>query len=131
MRKSEVLPNGNIKITIPFVLHVHGGRTHIIQPDRPAENENSGISPVLLNLARGYRWQEMIDNGRFPNIRELAETIGIDSGVVAKAIRLTLLSPKIVHLIVTGEIELTMKELRESFPVLWEEQEKLFMNLNP
>ena len=53
-------------------------------------------SPLLLNLARGFHWQELIDEGAYPNIKELAKAIGIDSGVVAKA----------------------------SFPIVWRKQEE-------
>ena len=53
----------------------------------------------------------------------LAEAIGIDSGVVAKATRLTLLSPKIVHKLILGEADLSMQTLRRSFPLVWEKQE--------
>ena len=53
----------------------------------------------------------------------LAEAIGIDSGVVAKATRLTLLSPTIVHKLILGEADLSMQTLRRSFPLVWEKQE--------
>jgi hypothetical protein len=43
---------------------------------------------------------------------------------VAKAVRLTLLSPKIVHKLILGESDLTMTVLRKSFPPEWEKQEK-------
>ena len=54
-------------------------------------------SPLLRNLARGFYWQSLIDGGAYANIKALAEAIGIDSGVVARATRLTLLSTKIIH----------------------------------
>ena len=56
--------------------------------------------------------------------KALAEAIGIDSGVVAKATRLTLLSPTIVHKLILGEADLSMQTLRRSFPLVWEKQER-------
>ena len=56
-------------------------------------------------------------------LRELGVD-GIDSGVVAKAVRLTLLSTKIVHKLILGESDLTTTVLRKSFPPVWEKQEK-------
>ena len=101
------------------------------QPDCPAVNDMSDVSPVLFNSARVYRCQEIIDNGRFSNIRELAETTGIESGAVAKAIRPAWLPSRIVHKIITGKQELTMSELRESIPALWSDQEKHFSDNKP
>ena len=54
----------------------------------------------------------------------MAKAIGIDSGVVAKAIRLTWLSPKIIHKIIIGEVDISMQTLRKSFPIVWRKQEE-------
>ena len=48
----------------------------------------------------------LIDEGGFKNIDELANVLGIDSGAVARTIRLTLLSSKIIHKIIAGEVKL-------------------------
>ena len=69
------------------------------------------------------RYHTLIDDGTYANIKALAEAIGIDSGVVAKAIRLTLLSPEIVHKLILGEADLSMQTLRHSFLMVWEKQE--------
>ncbi len=68
----------------------------------------------------------MIDEGKFKNIAELAKAVGIDSGAVARTIRLTLLSPKIIHRIISGEANLTQEQYRQSFPESWEDQEAFF-----
>ena len=52
------------------------------------------------------------------------KAIGIDSGGVPKAIRLTWLSPKIIHEIIIGEVDISMQTLRRSFPIVWSKQEK-------
>ena len=69
-------------------------------------------------------YHTLIDDGTYANIKALAEAIGIDSGVVAKATRLTLLSPTIVHKLILGEADLSMQTLRRSFPLVWEKQER-------
>lgn len=124
MAKSEILENGNVRVTIPYALKLRGGQTRIILPEHSSETD---VTPLLQNLARGFCWQKMIDDGTFANIKELARKIDIDPGVVAKAIRLTWLSPKIIHQIISGETDLTLGQLRQSFPALWEEQETLFL----
>lgn len=77
-----------------------------------------------MGLAGRIHWQELIDEGAYPNIKELAKAIGIDSGVVAKAIRLTWLSPKIIHKLIIGEADISMQTLRKSFPIVWRKQEE-------
>jgi hypothetical protein len=72
---------------------------------------------LVLNLVRGFHWQELIDEGAYPNIKELAKAIGIDSRVVAKAIRLTWLSPKIIHKIIIGEVDISMQLCGEVSPL--------------
>lgn len=119
----EVLENGNIRITMPMVFKVCGGRKQIITPD----SANVDSSPVLLTIARAFRWQKMIDEGKFKNCSELAATMGIDNAIVARTIRLTLLSPKIIHLLISGELTLTVEVLRQSFPDGWHEQEDFFL----
>lgn len=118
----EVLENGNLLITLPIVFKVCGQRKQIITPD----TEDIETSPILLSIARAYRWQQMINEGKFKNIAELAKAVGIDSGAVARTIRLTLLSPKIIHRIISGETNLTQEQYRQSFPESWEEQEAFF-----
>ncbi len=118
----EVLENGNILITMPIIFKVCGGRKQIITPD----SEDVETAPVLLSIARAFRWQKMIDDGNFKNCTELSAAMGIDNAIVARTIRLTLLSPKIVHKIISGELTLTVDALRQSFPNVWSEQEEFF-----
>lgn len=120
--KAEPLPNGNIKVCIQITFKTQGGRKRIVAKD--ASTMTGCDSPLLLNIARGFHWQSLIDDGTYANIKSLAAAIGIDPGVVARAIRLTLLSPKIIHKLILGEADLTMQALRHSFPMVWETQEK-------
>ena len=113
----EILPNGNIRISIPVTIKTQGGRKRIVAQD--VSRLTGCESPLLLNLARGFHWQELIDEGAYPNIK-----VGIDSGVVAKAIRLTWLSPKIIHKLIIGEADISMQTLRKSFPIVWRKQEE-------
>lgn len=113
----EILPNGNIRISIPVTIKTQGGRKRIVAKE--VSRLTGCEPPLVLNLARGFHWQELIDEGAYPNIKELAKAIGIDSGVVAKAIRLTWLSPKIIHKIIIGEVDISMQTLRKSFPIVW------------
>ena len=114
----EILPNGNIRISIPVTIKTQGGRKRIVAKE--VSRLTGCESPLVLNLARGFHWQELIDEGAYPNIKELAKAIGIDSGVVAKA----WLSPKIIHKLIIGEADISMQTLRKSFPIVWRKQEE-------
>lgn len=83
---------------------------------------------VVTSIARAFRWQQYIDQGKFKNIAELAKAVGQDRSLVARTLRLMFLSPKVIHKIVIGDIgNLSLAKLRQSVPKVWEEQEKMLM----
>ena len=89
-------------IEIPVKIVLKFGRNRILSEDvHYLENCDS---PLVINLARAFHWQDLIDDGKFSNIEELAKAIGIDKVHVTRIMRLTLLSPKIIHKIIIGEI---------------------------
>ena len=118
----KILENGNLQVIIPVTFRTISARRKMLTPGTVID----GTEPLALALARAFRWQKYIDEGKFKNITELAKAIGQDKGVVASIMRLRLLSPAIVHRIVTGDIPrtLTLKDLRTSFPDVWSEQEE-------
>ncbi len=51
--------------------------------------------PALLKaLARAFRWQRLLDEGRYASISELAAAEKIERGYLGKVLRLTLLAPE-------------------------------------
>ena len=119
----EMLANGNVKVTIPMSFRNRSGRKRIVAPD----GAQTFADPLIMNLARAFRWQTLIDEGHFSNVNELANAIGKDPAYVARVLRLTLLAPEIVHAILTGVLPegIGVEDLRQSMPVLWSEQKKL------
>ena len=97
-KQIEVLENGNVRVTIPLIFKIAGGRTRIFTPE-----------------------------GKFSNIKDLAATVGVDSGLISRTIRLTLLSPKIIHKLLSGELDLSLDSCRRSLPDSWAEQEKVLL----
>jgi len=83
--------------------------------------------PLLVNLARAFRWQSMIDEGHFSNVNELANAVGKDRAYVARVLRLTLLAPEIVHAVLTGDLPdgFSVDKLKQALPALWSEQKKV------
>ena len=123
MAEVEVLGNGNVKVTISMSFRNCAGRKRIITPD----SEQNFTDPLIMNLARAFRWQALIDEGRFANVHELALGVGKDPAYVARVMRLTLLAPEIVHSALTGTLPegIGVENLRQSMPVLWSEQKNL------
>ena len=117
----EITANGNIRIHISAVLRSHCGQKMIVTPDKGAD------TPLLTLLARAHAWQKAIDEGAYANALELARALGLDRSLVSRIIRLTRLSPAIVHRIVAGDCpaSITCASLRETIPLDWREQERL------
>lgn len=121
--RTERLENGNLRVHLPVALRCRGGH-RIIVPlggDEPAQE-----APLATMLARAWSWQRAIDEGRYANGKELADALGIDRSCVSRTLRFAMLSPKVVHRIVTDDVptSLTVLRLRESIPLDWEEQER-------
>ena len=118
----KILENGNLQVTIPIKFRTISARHKMFTPGDVID----GTEPLVLALARAFRWQRYIDEGRFKNIRELAAAVGQDKSVIASIMRLRMLSPAIVHRIVTGNIprSLTLANLKNAIPDIWTEQEE-------
>ena len=124
MNKVEILENGNVKITIPMALRSCAGRKRIITTD----SEMTFTDPMITNIARAFRWQALIDSGKFSNVHELARAIGKNDAYVSRIIRFTLLAPEIIHAVLAGKINksISTEKLKQSLPTLWEDQKKMF-----
>lgn len=124
MNKVEILENGNVKITIPMSFRSCAERKRIVTPD----SETSFTDPMITNIARAFRWQTLIDEGKFSNVHELARAIGKDDAYVSRIIRFTLLAPEIIHAVLAGKINksISTEKLKQSLPILWEDQKKMF-----
>ena len=124
MNKVEILENGNVKITIPMSFRSCAGRKRIVTPD----SETSFTDPMITNIARAFRWQTLIDEGKFSNVHELARAISKDDAYVSRIIRFTLLAPDIIHAVLAGKINksISTEKLKQSLPPMWEDQKKMF-----
>lgn len=115
-----VLENGNVLVSIPITLRESAGRKQIITDQKKFKAEND---PIVLNIARGFYWQEMIDNGKITNIRELAKIMNVNESYVGRTIRLTMLSPEIIHRAIRGTLpeDISLAKLYK-LPDRWDEQ---------
>ena len=124
MAEVEILENGNVKMTIGMSFRNCAGRKRIVSDDR----EQTFSDPLVVNLARAFRWQTLIDSGQFSNAKELAGSVGKDAAYVARVLRLTLLSPEIVHAALAGTLpdRFSVTMLKQAIPVSWSEQKQMF-----
>lgn len=115
-----VLENGNVLVSIPITLRESAGRKQIITDQKKFKAEND---PIVLNIARGFYWQEMIDSGKITNIRELAKIMNVNESYVGRTIRLTMLSPEIIHRAIRGILpeDISLAKLYK-LPDRWDEQ---------
>jgi hypothetical protein len=79
--------------------------------------------PALLKaLARAFRWQRLLDEGRYASISEMAVAEKIERGYLGRVLQLTLLSPDVVEAIVDGRQSdgVSLPALMEGVPSVWE-----------
>jgi ParB-like chromosome segregation protein Spo0J len=102
-----------------------GGRKRIVAPDASELVPATKPQPdgaLLKALARAWRWQTMLDEGRFASARELSEAERVSLSYVSRILRLTLLPPDIIERILDGCPAPQLAELMQAFPAEWEKQ---------
>jgi hypothetical protein len=90
-------------VHVPMTFRRRGGRKLIVAPDgtaMPAASPRFNVDNVLVKaLARGFRWQKLLDCGTYRTIKEIAAKEKIDPSYVGDVLRLMLLAPDIIELI--------------------------------
>ena len=118
-----------VVVHIPMKFKRRGGRKEIIVPQGCVSTapEKSPIQrPLVVALARAFRWQELLESGKVASIAALAKQLKVDRAYVSRILGLTLLAPDIVRAILDGNEPsgLSLARLTKPFPVLWEEQRR-------
>ena len=94
----------SVTVRVPLAIRHRPGRKTVVTP--MAE----GVAPVTTRadptlvkaLARGFRYQRMLDNGRYASVTEMAVAEKIDRGYLGRLLQLTLLAPDLVEDILHG-----------------------------
>jgi len=123
--------DGGMLVHIPMTLTKRQGRKQIILPtgsEAAFARRDITADPVALAIAKGYRWQALLDNGTYPTVGALAKAVRMDIPYVARTIRLTLLAPDIIDAIMVGHCPpaINLKRLSRTFPMRWDEQRQVF-----
>ena len=103
-----------------------GGKKLVLAPDgKTAPSFSRRIdNSIVKALARAFRWQELLENGTYATIADIAEAENINETYVGRILRLTLLAPQTIELIVNGRNPqcLDLGSLMRALPVVWKEQ---------
>jgi hypothetical protein len=117
-----------VTVRVPIAIRRRGERKLVLAPDG-AEVTAAPVTRLVDNamvkaIARAFRWREMLEDGTYATIREIAAAQKINESYVGRVPRLTLLAPCIVEAIVNGtqSQEVTLPILMQPIPLAWNEQ---------
>ncbi|MCA3314749.1 MAG: hypothetical protein ING06_16980, partial [Roseomonas sp.] len=79
---------------------------------------------LVKALARAFRYQKLLDEGRYASISDMAAGERIERGYLGTLLRLTLLAPEMVEAILNGRQPegVTLPRLLAGVPAGWGEQ---------
>jgi len=122
-----------ITVRVPISIRKRGGRKVVLAPDGATHDPRKLFCQQVDNamvkaIARGFRWREMLENGRYSTIKEIAEGEKITESYVGRVLRLNLLAPDVVELILAGRHppQITLPAMMQRFPAAWSDQRRFF-----
>ncbi|MBR0648657.1 hypothetical protein GXW78_03210 [Roseomonas terrae] len=115
----------SITVRVPLKIRRRPGRKTVVTPV-PTAGANTAIAtradPALLKaLARAFRYQRLLDEGRYASISEMAVAERIDRGYLGSLLRLTLLPPDVVEAVLEGttRYDASLPDLFAPLPTDW------------
>ena len=116
---------------VPMNFRRRGGKSVMVMPDgsRAVQRREVTIDNSMIKvIARGFRWQRMLEDGDYTTLGDLAKAENLNPTYVSRLVRLALLAPDIVEAIMVGlqPAHLTMKDLMDPFPAEWAKQRAYF-----
>ena len=128
----RVKPNSGhgrtVTVRVPIAIRKRGGRKLVLAPDGThgcaAPAARHADNATVKAIARAFRWRELLEDGMYATIAEIADAEKINESYVGRILRLTLLAPETVEEIVTGRAPaaLQLHDLLTRLPLRWEDQ---------
>lgn len=122
----------HVTVRVPLAIRRRPGRKTVVTP-APVAGTDRAIATradpaVVKALARAFRYQRLLDEGRYASVTEMAAAERIERGYLGSVLRLTLLAPEVVQALLDGlaPADQTLPRLLEPFPISWAEQRPLF-----
>lgn len=117
----------HITVRVPMTIRQRPGRKTMVTPVLPGglAAVATRADPALVKaLARAFRYQRLLDEGRYASISEMATAEKIERGYLGTLLRLTLLAPDLVEAILEGRQPegVTLPGLMEGIAMAWTEQ---------
>ena len=121
------MPVSHVTVRVPLTIRrPPGRRTMVFLPFEGAGGRiATKADPALVKaLARAFRYQKLLNEGRYASISDMATGEKIERGYLGTLLRLTLLAPDLVGAILNGRQpeEVTLPRLLEGVPAAWGEQ---------
>lgn len=118
----------SITVRVPLAIRHRPGRKTVVTPmtDGMAPVTTRADPTLVKALARGFRYQRMLDEGRYASITEMAEAERIERGYLGSLLRLTLLAPDLVEAVLNGRhpTDLQLSSMIRNSLFSWEIQRK-------
>jgi hypothetical protein len=117
----------SITVRVPLAIRRRPGRKTVVTPGRDGDEPalQTRADPAMVKaLARAFRYQRLLEEGRYASISEMAAGQRLDRGYLGRVLQLTLLAPDIVEAILDGvqPEDLTLPRLIKPFPLEWAHQ---------
>lgn len=133
----QLSPDGSILIvSVPMTFRKRGGRKVVISPAGAPQacppawaRPRSGVDKALVKtLAQAFHFQQLLDEGRYATVGDLARAKRLDQSFVSRILRLTLLAPDLVEAILNGSQPTAMQRqiLLRGMPREWDKQREWF-----
>lgn len=119
----------SITIRVPLKIRRRPGRKTVVTPVMPGGGAafTTRADPALVKaLARAFRYQKLLDEGRYASITEMAAAEKIERAYLGSLLRLTLLAPDLVEQLMDGKASCaaTLPELLQPFAAIWKDQNR-------
>jgi hypothetical protein len=93
-------------------------------PNEPTFVEAS--DSIVKALAKAYRWRDLIEDGEYSSVTELAKAKNVNQSYACRLFKLTLLAPGIIEEALNGLLppQLGLNDLVKPLPLIWAEQQE-------
>jgi len=134
MAKPKTKSDGRtITVRVPISIRKRGGKKVVLAPDGAMHDPRKLFCQQVDNamvkaIARAFRWREMLENGAYSTIKEIAEGEKIAETYVGRVLRLNLLAPDVVEMILAGRQppQVSLPAMMQRFPAEWSDQRRIF-----
>jgi hypothetical protein len=123
----------SITVRVPLAIRHRPGRKTVVTPmvDGVAPVTTRADPALVKALARAFRYQWLLDEGRYGSITEMAAAERIERGYLGSLLRLTLLAPDVIQESLDGRHRdrVNLTKLLARLPMGWTEQRSALTNV--